>query len=384
MSVQPFKIEIPQAKLDDLQRRLANTFWPDEIDQAGWDYGTNLAFIKELCRYWRESFDWREQERRLNRFAHFTTNLDGLDIHFIHERGKGPKPLPIVLTHGWPDSFYRFVKIIPLLTDPAAYGGDPADAFDVVVPSMPGFGFSGHATKPGMTARRMAELWLQLMTGELGYERFGAHGGDVGGGVTVQLALLDPDRLAGIHVDRVPLRFLAQKVVGLTADEQAYIESIGAWQRAEGGYSAIQGTKPQTLSYGLADSPVGLAAWITEKFRAWSDCSGDITSRFTNDELLTNIMIYWVTNSIASANRYYYEAAHDTSPVPSGSAADKIQVPTGMAVFPKDLLPVPRSLGERFFNLQRFTEMPRGGHFAALEVPEMLVEDIRAFFRPLR
>ena len=382
MSVKPFKIEVRQTVLDDLKQRLANTRWPDEIEAAGWNYGTNEAYLKELVTYWQHDFDWRQQETALNQFEHFKTELDGLNIHFIHARGKGPNPVPLILTHGWPDSFYRFAKIIPMLTDPAAYGGDPADSFDVVVPSMPGYGFSDASLKPGMDSARMANLWVKLMTEELGYERFAAHGGDVGSSVTLQLALLHPEKLIGIHFNGVPFEFRFQPPTDLAPEEQQFLTNAFAWQQREGAYNALQSTKPQTLSYGLNDSPTGLAAWIIEKFRAWSDCNGDIEQRFSKDELLTNLMIYWVTNTIGSANRYYYEA---TQARLAAKPIGKIALPTGVGIFPKDIVPAPRVWAERWLkNIQQWTEMPRGGHFAAMEEPQLAVEDLQTFFRTLR
>jgi microsomal epoxide hydrolase len=380
-NVQPFKIEVPQPTLDDLQLRLANTRWPDEIEGADWEYGTNLGYLKELVAYWQSSYDWHKQEAYLNQFAHFKANLDDLNIHFIHERGKGPKPLPLILTHGWPDSFLRYLKLIGPLTDPASFGGDPEDAFDLIVPSLPGFGFSDRPRQSGMNATRMAALWARLMTEELGYERYSAGGGDIGGGVTNQLAVYYPQHLVGIHLSRIPLNYRTRKPSDLSAQEQSFLERIDPWLRAEGAYAALQATKPQTLSYGLNDSPVGLAGWIVEKFRSWSDCDGEVERRFSKDELLTNIMLYWVTNTISSANRYYYEAAHD--PTPFGQS-QRIEVPTGVAIFPKDIVPAPREWGERWFKIEQWSEMPRGGHFGPMEEPALQIEDFRSFFRPLR
>ena len=382
MSITPFTIAVPQADLDDLRDRLARTRWPDEIADAGWDYGTNEGYLQSLVDYWQNQFDWRAQEAMLNRFAHFRAEVGGFGLHFIHERGKGANPLPLLLTHGWPDSFYRMYKIIPLLTDPAAHGGDPADAFDVIVPSLPGYGFSDRPTERGTTAKRIADLFAALMTSTLGYEKFAAHGGDWGSGVTEQLAFNHAASLVGIHLTDVPYTHLfTTQTDDLSEAEQQYLAAGQHWQMTEGGYAMIQGTKPQTLGYGLNDSPAGLAAWIVEKFRAWSDCDGDVERRFSKDELLTNITLYWATETINSANRLYAEHSteHDDTPGP-----ERTDVPTGVAIFPKDLVNAPRAFAERFFDVQRWTEMPRGGHFAALEEPELLVEDIRAFFRPLR
>ncbi len=381
MSVQPFRVAVAQATLDDLRERLARTRWPDEVAGAGWEYGTDLGYLQRLVAYWRDGFDWRAREAELNRFAHFRADLGGLGIHFIHERGAGPAPLPLILTHGWPDSFCRMVKLVPLLTDPARHGGDPADAFDVVVPSLPGFGFSDRPRERGMTQERVAALWARLMADELGYRRFAAHGSDWGTGVTERLAFNHAAALVGIHLTDVPARQLGALPPDVLSDaERAYLDAGRRWQATEGGYAAIQGTRPQTLAAGLNDSPAGLASWIVEKFRAWSDCGGDVERRFTKDELLTNITIYWTTETIGSSCRLYYENRAN----PPQGGGGYTPVPTGFAIFPRDLVPVPHGSAERFFNVRRWTEMPRGGHFAAMEEPELLAADMRAFFRPLR
>ena len=387
MATRPFKIQITQETLEDLQRRLANTRWAGEMHGADWAYGTNLDYLKTLAEYWQNGFDWRRQEEVLNRFAHFRTEIDGLGLHFIHQRGQGENPLPIILTHGYPDSFWRFSKIIPMLTDPAAFGGDPADAFDVVVPSLPGYGFSDKPSKAG-TLFRIADLWATLMTQRLGYQRFGAHGGDWGSTVTEHLARSYSDLVVGIHLTDVPFAHLFEKSKDLSASERKFIADSEKWQQKDGAYAMIQSTSPQSLAYGLNDSPVGLAAWIVEKFRSWSDCNGDLETRFTKDELLTNLMIYWATETINSSFWLYYDAANAGAMTWMGEMIKKwtgsSRVPAGFASFPRDLLPPPREWAERFFNIQRWTEMPRGGHWAAMEEPELLVEDLRAFFRPLR
>jgi pimeloyl-ACP methyl ester carboxylesterase len=382
MEVKPFSIDIPDAVLDDLRHRLAHTRWPGELPGAAWDYGTNLTYIQELVDYWQTRFDWRAQEKRLNVQQHFKTTIEGQGIHFLHEKGRGPHPLPLLITHGWPGSFFEMYKILPLLADPGSHGGNPADAFDVVVPSMPGYGFSDPTTQRGVHVLKIADLWVQLMQG-LGYERFGAQGGDWGASVTNYLGFAYPQHLIGIHVTSItrPTPFLGTGSQPLSAAEQAFLAQRQAWLEAEGGYSHIQGTKPQTLSYGLNDSPAGLAAWIVEKYRTWSDCNGDVESRFTKDELLTTITIYWVTQTINASTRLYYETQRQPWELKHN---ERITVPTGMAVFPKEISRPPREWGERSFNIQRWTEMPSGGHFAALEEPQRLVDDIRAFFRPLR
>ena len=375
--VQPFSIDIPEASLRDLRERLRRTRWPDEVPDSGWDFGTNLGYLKNLVAHWRDTFDWREQERRLNELSHFRTEIDGLGIHFIHVRGNGPSPFPLVLTHGWPSSFFELTKLIPHLTDPAAHGGDPADAFDVVVPSMPGFGFSSRPTERFVSAR-VADLWAQLMR-RLGYERFGAHGGDIGGGVTARLGQFHPEVVTGIHVTNV-YGFIGENDPPPTDAERRYLEQQAQWERDEGAYGDIQATRPQTLAYGLNDSPAGLAAWIVEKYRAWSDCDGDVETAFSKDELLTNITIYWATETIGSSFRPYWDSRNNPSPRPWVP----ITVPCGIAVFPQDIDRPPREFAERSYTVRRWTEMPRGGHFAALEEPQLLAEDIRAFFRELR
>ena len=385
MAVQPFNVHIPEPVLQDLRDRLTRTRWPDEIPNSDWDYGANLAYIKELVEYWRTQFDWRAQEEAINSFSHFKTEVDGQEIHFIHEKGEGPNPVPLIITHGWPSSFFELLKIIPLLTDPASHGANPEDSFDVVVPSMPGYGFSGWPTQRGMSPLKVADLWAILMTENLGYNRYGAQGGDWGASVTARLGFAYPDRLIGIHVTSVAggtiSNYLGPGAPELSEPERSLLEERESWRQAEGGYSHIQGTKPQTLSYGLNDSPAGLAAWIVEKFRTWSDCGGDVERSFTKDELLTNITIYWATQTINSSTRLYYESQHSTWSLAQG---ERMKVPSGVAIFPKDISRPPREWAERSYNVQRWTEMPRGGHFAALEEPQLLAEDIRAFFRNLR
>ena len=385
MDVQPFKIQVSDAVLQDLRERLARTRWPDEIPGAGWDYGTNLDYIKELVEYWRTQFDWRAQEEALNSFAHFRSNVDGMGIHFIHERGKGPNPFPLILTHGWPSSFFEMLKVVPILTDPASHGGDPADSFDVVVPSMPGYGFSDIPKQREMDIFKIADLWSQLMPEGLGYRRFGATGSDWGASVTACLGYSYPDRVVGIHVTSVSAAvmfpYMGPGSRELSEAERAMMAQRESWMWDEGAYARIQGTKPQTLSYGLNDSPAGLAAWIVEKFRRWSDCDDDVERRFTKDELLTNVTIYWVTQTINSSARLYYEAFRRPWTFAQG---ERIQVPCGVALPFKEITLPPREWAERSYNIQRWTEMPRGGHFFAHEEPELLAQEIRAFFRPLR
>ena len=382
MQTTPFRIAVPDAVLADLRDRLARTRFPDEITDSAWTYGTNLAYLRELVAYWRERYDWRKAEAALNTFPQFKARVRDLDIHFIHVRGKGPKPFPLIITHGWPGSVAEFVKVIGPLTDPAAHGADPADAFDVVCPSMPGYGFSDHAKTPGMDAEKIAAYWAELMTG-LGYARFGAQGGDWGSMVSTYLGLRHADVVAGIHLNMV-IAFPpdpANPVEGLAQDEVVDLMSMQQFLQHETGYQRIQGTKPQTLGYALNDSPAGLAAWIVEKFRAWSDCGGDIEKRFTKDELLTNVMLYWVTDSITSSCRLYYEMLQADKFPPKDFY---VTVPTACAIFPAEIVKPPRKWVEKTHNVQRFTRMPSGGHFAAMEEPKALVDDVRAFFREVR
>ena len=383
MKVRPFTIAGETSVLDDLHQRLADTRWPDEIPNTGWDYGSNLTYIKELVDYWRTDFDWRAQEAKLNAFNHFKSEVDGLDIHFIHEKGKGPNPIPLIITHGWPSCFFEMTKIIPLLADPASYGGDAADSFDVVAPSLPGFGFSDHAQARGMEIQRVAGMWNKLMSQNLGYPKFGAQGGDIGSGVTARLGFAHSDTLYGIHLTSItrPTPYLGPGSKPVTDAEQALITQRDKWFQDEGGYNHIQGTKPQTLAYGLNDSPVGLAAWIVEKYRTWSDCGGDVEKSYTKDELLTIVTIYWVTQTISSSTRMYFE---NQKHLWTMEKDQKVPAPAGMALFPQEISKPPREWGERSYHVRRWTEMASGGHFAALEEPQLLAEEVRAFFRDFR
>ena len=379
--IQPFRIAVPEDALADLRDRIDRTRWPDEIAGSAWDYGTNLHDLRELLAYWRNRFDWRAQEERLNAFPHFLADVDGLRLHFVREEGRGPDPMPILLLHGWPSTFFEMSKLLPLLADPASHGGDPDDSFDVVAPSLPGCGFSERPREPGMHKTRMASLFAKLMTDVLGYDRFAARGGDIGAGVVSLLALDHPDRLIGIHLSDVYRPYLGPGARHFTDAERRFFEEERIWMEKEGAYDHLQATKPQTLGYGLNDSPAGLAAWIVEKYRSWSDCGGDVERRFTKDEILTQLTLYWVTETINSANRLYFE--RDRAPRPLGPE-DRIRVPTAVAIFPGDIDQPPREWGERVYDVRRWTVMPRGGHFAALEEPELLARDIREFFRPMR
>jgi pimeloyl-ACP methyl ester carboxylesterase len=381
MTPQPFRIRVPDDVLVDLRARLERVRWPDEAPGDEWRYGTSLAYMKELVAYWRDRYDWRAHEARLNELPQFTVPLGDADLHFIHARGVGPRPLPLLLSHGWPGSIWEFHKLIPLLTDPARHGGDPVDAFTVVAPSLPGYGFSFRPNQPRAGIPEIAEIFAGLMRDALGYRRFAAQGGDWGAFVTARLGLAYPDHLVGIHVNLLGLRRDLPPPAHPTDEERAYLEALRHWEREETGYQWIQGTRPQTLAYGLTDSPVGLAAWIVEKFRAWSDCGGDVERRFTKDVLLTNVMLYWVTGAINSSFWPYYARRHGGWPIPDGA---RIEVPTAYASFPREILHPPRAWAERVFNITRWTVMPAGGHFAALEEPEALAADLRAFFRDLR
>jgi pimeloyl-ACP methyl ester carboxylesterase len=381
---EPMVVTVAEDQVAGLRARLAETRWPDEVAGGDWDYGTNLAYMRDLAAYWQAEYDWASHERTINSYGNFRVEIEGLGIHFIHERGRGPDPLPLVLTHGWPSSFLEMLKVIPLLTDPAAHGGDATDAFDVVVPSLPGYGFSDRPERGGTTTGRTAALWLALMSDVLGYTRFAAHGGDIGAGVTTRLARLAPLRLVGIHLTAIADPTLRANSPPLTPAEQQYVDRLALWEEAESAYGALQRTKPQTLAYGLTDSPTGLAAWIIEKFRSWSDCGGDVESRFSRDELLTNISLYWFTGTINSSMRMYYEGRRDPAPLAPG---ERIEVPTGVSLFPNEYVREshpPREWGERTYDIRHWARHDRGGHFPALEEPELLVDEIRRFFRPLR
>lgn len=382
-----FTINIGSTLLDDLEARLGSMRWTDEITDAGWGYGTNKAYLKELCGYWQHEFDWRKQEAYLNSLDHFKTTIDDFGLHFIYQKGDGQTSIPLLLTHGYPDSFVRFLKVIPLLTE----ADEDGISFDVVVPSIPGYGFSDVPFEPGMDTKKIAGLFVSLMK-ELGYEKFIAHGGDWGSGISEQIGLYHPDSLIGIHLTDIPFQHGLAQYKDLSRTETKYIDAMKMWQQTEGGYAMIQSTKPQTLAYGLNDSPVGLAAWIIEKFRTWSDNGGDLENCFSKDELLTNLTIYWSTQTINSAFRVYYEAMQSLmnslyNPLnkinPFDKTGTKSEVPAGFALFPKDLSSPPREFAERFFNVQRWAEMPKGGHFAAMEQPDLLVGDIRKFVTQL-
>lgn len=381
-AVHPFTIDVPDEVLVDLRERLARTRLPDDLPGTAWDYGTDREYLEELLAYWRDEFDWRSQEWLLNGFDHFKTDIDGLDVHFIHQRSPHEDALPLVITHGWPGSIMEFYKIIPLLVDPTNYGGDAADAFHVVAPSIPGYGFSDKPSGRGWNPEKMAEVIGKLME-RLGYDRYGTQGGDWGSIISRWQAVQHPDRVVGVHLNMVtagPPAGVEDPAAGVPPEELARTRERQEFFADERGYSNIQGTKPQTLGYGLNDSPAGLAAWIVEKFRTWCDCGGDVESQFTKDELLTNVTIYWATQTITSSTRIYYESRR----TPASREMGYIETPVGCAIFPKELFIPPRAWAEAAYNVTHWTEMPRGGHFAALEEPELLTEDVRKFFRGLR
>jgi epoxide hydrolase len=379
-AIVPYRINVPDSALKDLRERLARTRFPSEIDQSGWEYGTNLAYLKELVTYWRTTFNWREQERKLNQLPQFMTTIDGINIHFVHQRSRHTTATPLVMIHGWPGSFFEFTKVIGPLTDPTKVGGDAADAFHVVALSLPGYGFSGQPRSRGYSPPRVARIVAQLMA-RLGYTRYGAQGGDWGASIVRQLGLADREHLIGLHSNMC----LASAPPGqnpndgVPAEELKRVQDAQARSATELGYFQIQSTRPMTLGYGLNDSPAGLAAWIVEKFRAWSDSGGDVEKKFTKDELLTNVTIYWVTETAPSSVRIYFENRLDAG------LTGRVEVPFACARFPREMFAiVPTKWIEAQYNLQQLTDMPRGGHFAALEEPQLLVEDVRKFFRGRR
>ncbi|MDQ1510307.1 MAG: epoxide hydrolase [Actinomycetota bacterium] len=368
--IRAFRVEVPDAVLDDLRDRLARTRWPDQIPGSGWDYGTDLAYLQDLCGYWQTQFDWRAQEDRFNRWPHFLTEIDGQQIHFIHARSDDPDALPLIMSHGWPGSVSEFLDVIEPLRE----------SFHVVVPSLPGYGWSGPTTQPGWDVKRVAEAWATLMA-RLGYDRYGAQGGDWGAMISAQLAALDPEHVIGLHSNMV-LAFPADASgITLTDEENADIAAAGAFMQTGAAYQEIQGKNPQTLGYGLTDSPAGLAGWIVEKFRAWTDNDGNPEDAVTRDQILTNITVYWVTKTINSSIRLYCESQRSAR---FGPVGEYIGVPTAAAVFPKEIFRIPRAYAETRFNLVRYNRFDRGGHFAALEEPDLLVDDIRGFFKELR
>ena len=386
--VRPFKVTVDDDLLDDLKARLARTRLPDQVQGTNWEYGVDLSYMRELLVYWKDEYDWREQERGLNEFDQFKTTIDGLDIHFIHERSKHKDATPLVLVHGWPGSFYEFYKVIPMLTEPERHGGQIEDAFHVVCPSLPGFGFSQPPNQRGWNSQRMAETIAKLMA-RLGHDQYGAQGGDWGGGIVQWLAANDGAHCIGAHCNFPPSsRPADDSMRDVTAEEIARFRQRRQELADHFGYSSIQGTRPLTLGYALNDSPTGLATWIIDKFWAWSDHGGDLQRSFTKDELLTNIMIYWVTQSMPSSARIYYESRHNLPRPKSMTPFERTgnPAPLGFVLFPKEINVPPRAWVERTVGKQmiHWTEMPRGGHFAALETPQLLVTDMRQFFGTVR
>ncbi|MER6030124.1 epoxide hydrolase family protein [Streptomyces sp. NPDC001851] len=389
--IEPFRLSVPQSGLDDLYDRLDRTRWPAELPGAGWEYGVPAGYLRELVRYWRHEYDWRAAETELNRWPQFTTTIDGARVHFAHVRSPEPDATPLVITHGWPGSIVEFLDLVGPLTDPVAHGGDAADAFHVVVPSIPGFGLSGPTFERGWEARRVADAWAELMR-RLGYERFGLQGGDWGAAISRELGRVRPDRVIGVHLNLLPG---AQALTEPTEEELAALgpeerertlrswRGWDAWSRDGAGYAALQSTRPHTLAYALTDSPVGQLAWVVEKFREWADCEELPEEAVDRDRLLTNVMLYWLTGTAGSSARIYYERAHVTGDR-AWQPAEPSTAPTALAVFPADPQIPLRHKAERTENLVRWTEFDRGGHFAALEEPDLLISDIRAFFRGLR
>ena len=380
--IRPFRIEIPQGDLDDLLDRLDRTRWPDEIPGAGWDRGVPLGYLKELAEHWRTSYDWREHEAELNGFPQFATTIDGQNVHFLHVRSPEPGAFPLILSHGWPGSVVEFLDVIGPLTDPRSHGGDPADAFHLVIPSLPGFGFSGPTREPGWDSFRIAGAFAGLM-GRLGYERYGAQGGDFGAFISPDLGRVAPDHVTGVHVNAATVGFIPFGGVDeatlseFTEAEKVRFERMNRFLSEGNGYFQIQCTRPQTVAYGLTDSPVGQLAWIVEKFQEWSYPSAELPEKtIDRDRMLTNVMLYWLTAAGASSAHLYYESMHSSNwPTPSA-------VPTGVAVFAEDI-PI-RRFAEQDNNIVHWSEFDRGGHFAAMEAPDLLTGDVRDFFRPLR
>jgi epoxide hydrolase len=394
-AIEPFKIQVPKSVLTDLRARLALARFPAEIPGSGWKYGTDLTYLKQLIAYWRDGFDWRAQERRLNAFPQFKTNIDGTVVHFVHLRSKEPNAMPLILTHGWPSTFTEFAKMIGPLTDPVRYGGRAEDAFHVVVPSIPGYGFSDKPQEAGWGRDEFAALFVKLMA-RLGYQRYALQGTDWGAGISSQMAMTDTPHVIGVHLNTCSGGVPADPPE-LTPAQQADRDNEAQFGGNEAGYSHQMGTKPQTLGYGLNDSPVGLAAWIVEKFHGWCDCNGNPETRFSKDELLTNITIYWVTETATSSARTYYENRHIYNGRPAALSpawwrGRRVTVPTACAFFPTDVnrggspkeMKWLKGSENPQYNLLRFTPMPRGGHFPALEQTELLLEDVRAFYRGLR
>jgi pimeloyl-ACP methyl ester carboxylesterase len=382
--VTPYRIEVPEADLRDLRERLARTRWPEAETVGDWSQGVPLAYLRELCRYWADGYDWRATEARLNALPQFRTELDGLGIHLLHVRSPHPEALPLVMTHGWPGSIVEFLKVLGPLTDPTAHGGDAADAFHLVCPSLPGYGFSDKPDRPGWGVERIAAAWARLMA-RLGYERYGAQGGDWGTSVSAGVGQQDPEHVVGIHLSPPLAPPDPATFDELTEAERAALATLEQAREWESGYSAEQATRPQTVGYGLVDSPAGLCAWIVEKFRAWTDCDGHPENVLTRDELLDNLMLYWLPGTGASSARLYWESSRQVNRWITGPVEDTVAVPTGCSIFPKELQRPSRRWAERRFpDIRQWHELDRGGHFAAFEQPALFVDEVRSFFRLVR
>lgn len=378
---QPFQLKVGDAAITDLRERLTRTRFPEQTPGEPWAYGSDVVYLKDLVQYWLSEFDWRAQEARLNKFPQFKVPLHGIDLHYLHVTGTGPNPYPLLLSHGWPTSVFDFLELIPRLTDPARFGGDAADAFTVVVPSLPGYGLSFAPGQPRFSVEMITDCLAELMTNVLGYERFAAQGGDWGAVITSRLGATYAEKLLGIHVTSLTVRRDLSALPNPTPEEAVYLRELEIWLKEGTGYQWIQGTRPQTLAFGLNDSPTGLAAWIVDKFRAWSDCGGDIERAFTKDELLANISLYWFTGAIGSSFWPYYARLHGPWPIPESG----VTVPMGYAAFPCEILSPPRSVAEKVYtDIRRWTIMPKGGHFAAMEQPDALAHEIIEHFRALR
>jgi pimeloyl-ACP methyl ester carboxylesterase len=387
--IHPFRIDIPQADLDDLSDRLDRTRWPDELPAVGWAYGVPCDYLKELAHYWRHEYNWRGAEARLNEWPQFTTTIDGANIHFAHIRSPVPGAAPLLLVHGWPGSIVEFASIAGPLSDPQAHGGDPSDAFHLVMPSIPGFGFSGPTRETGWEFRRVAAAFAELML-RLGYQRYGAQGGDWGAAIARELGRVYPERIIGVHLNLIPGSAMtaepdAAELATLSASERkrtlAAWERSQHWRREREGYASIQSTRPQTLAYGLTDSPIGQLAWIVEKFKEWTDSRDRPEDAVDRDQLLTNVMLYWLTGTAGSSARLYYERAHASY---WGAPPEPSTAPTAFAAFPRENFIALRRIAEQTNAIARWTEFDRGGHFAAMEEPDLLVGDIRTFFRTVR
>jgi len=374
--ITPFRIAVADDDLDDLRLRLTRTRWPEAQCVDDWSQGIPLDYTRELAAYWADGYDWRAREMALNRFNQFTMEIDGLDIHFIHQRSPHTDAFPLIITHGWPGSVVEFHKVIEPLTNPTAYGGRPEDAFHVVCPSLPGYGFSGKPQTSGWGVGRIAQAWETLMV-RLGYENYGAQGGDWGSLITTQIGR-NRGHCVAIHTN-LPIAGPPEGGANnLTEDEQRVLETLADYERSDAGYAKQQETRPQTIGYSLVDSPVGQLAWIVEKFWSWMDCEGHPENVVSRDELLDNVMLYWITGSGASSARLYWEHFR------ASAGVGRVEVPTGVAVFPKEILRAPRHWCDPNYNITRWTTMPRGGHFAAFEQPDLFVDDVRAFFATVR